>query len=124
MGDSKSQREVLNGFARIDCCVEIPFSIPIVDDSIVIVNFEVVVGFDLCVKMSSTVDLEPELDLVTEIVASFLSSDSLLDVDGCSIALGIYLHNSELFMDEVVGEEGVWLTREVTPWLYLDGFRL
>lgn len=89
----------------------------------IIVELEVVVGFDLGVDRTCFGDSEPKFDFITDCIALF-SRESGLDVDSAAGTLGVQLHSSEFVMHKVVTDDGVGLTGEVCPRFNLNGFRL
>lgn len=68
----------------------------------------------------SSVDWEPEFDLVSKSWGSFVSIDGGLDIDCTFVTLGVDFESEEFIVYEVISEEGVRLPREVSPGFDFD----
>jgi hypothetical protein len=87
---------------------------------VVVVEADVVGGFDAGVDWTVAGKGEPEFDLVGDGGACFVSVDVGFDVDGAFIAFGVDFEGEELIVDEVVDEERVVLLGEVGPGIDFD----
>lgn len=125
VGGSNSETDVFKALVGVDAGVEVPVSVVESGDAVVVVDLEVVAGFDLGVDGFAFGQSKEELGLVCDCeLALVVSGYDCLDVDSASVALGVDLGSVELFVREVVSEDGVGLLGEVTPGLYSDRFGL
>lgn len=90
----------------------------------IILNFDVVTRLDLSVKRSTTRQVEPELDLVSNLNSLILLGNSFLNLDNGSASGGVDFGNKLLVMAEIVSDEGVRLAIPFSKWLGLCGERL
>lgn len=120
MRRSESQADVLKALGGVEASVEVPLLSPVFSDSVVELELEVVGGLDLGVKRSALRKIEPKFDLITHTSSRLILTYRHLEVGSAASSLGVDLEDSELFVHEVVADEGVGQTGEVSPWIDLD----
>lgn len=76
-------------------------------------DFEVVIGLDLGVENTSTRKIEPKLHLIGQAECTLIVAHSLFQFDDGFGCLESWLNNQELFMAEIIGDDGVGLLREI-----------
>jgi hypothetical protein len=131
MGSAETQTDVVQSLGGVEACVQVPLLSPVLGDAVVQLQLDVVVGLDFGVQGPALREVEPEFSLVADrpgglgvCALGLLLADGSLDVHGALLALGVDLRDEQLVVDEVVGEEGVGLAGEISPWVNFNRLRL
>lgn len=121
---SQPEAHVFEGLVAVESGVKVPLLSPLFDNPVVVMEFDVVGGFDLGEEGTASWEGEPELDLIGDGVAGFVCLEIEFEVEGAFVALGVDLESVELVVDKVIADDGVGLAGEVSPGVHLDAFGL
>lgn len=120
---SQTHTDILEGFIAVERTIEIPLAVPFLEHTMVIVYFKIIVGFDFGID-GPGINWEPKFDFIGQGRSALVAADVGLDIDCTSFTLSIDLESVKFLVDEVISDEGVGLSGEVSPGFNFDTLRL
>lgn len=124
VGGTQSETGTSKGLGDVESSVKIPLFVPSLDDTIVEVQLEVVRGLHFGVERPVLGEVEPVLDFVTDPEGSLFGFDVGLEIECAFFSFRVDFESDELVVNEVISDEGVTLSGEISPGVDLDAFRL